>query len=109
MTDVEMTYTRDNYKVEWVDIGEGWCGDYDPTDPDDTPLLRFDVYRLVQTLRGEEWEPMDDASYCTAMPVHTDTMTLHRGLEAIMEAVYGKDSVKRVCEELSWMSPAWFD
>ena len=38
---------RGDRKVEWVDIGEGWNGDYDPDDPDDTALLRFDVLELT--------------------------------------------------------------
>ena len=39
---------RGGRKVEWIDIGEGWSGDYDPDDPDDIALLRFDVLELQQ-------------------------------------------------------------
>ena len=65
---------RGDRKVEWVDIGEGWNGDYDPDDPDDTALLRFDVLELtnIHGLFSDspvmEWEVLDDASYCTQMP-----------------------------------------
>ena len=34
---------KDRVKVEWVELGEGWWGDYDPDDPMDEELLRFDV------------------------------------------------------------------
>jgi len=44
ISDFEMI--RDNIMVEWVELGEGLCGDYNPDDPDDIELLRFDVSRL---------------------------------------------------------------
>jgi hypothetical protein len=34
----------DYYRVEFVQLGEGYSGDRDPTDPEDAELLRFDVY-----------------------------------------------------------------
>lgn len=64
------TFKREIIKVEWEHIGEGWSGDYNPDDPNDEPLLRFTVY-----IRGVwpefEWEQLEDASYCTQMPVGT--------------------------------------
>ena len=68
---------RGGRKGEWIDIGEGWSGDYNPDDPTDTPLLRFDVLELtkVEGLFSDspelEWEVLDDASYCTQMPADT--------------------------------------
>ena len=105
MTDTVMELVLDDYKVAWEDLGEGLYGDYDPENANDTAMLRFDVYRMV----SGEWEPMEDASYCTMMPTDTPKETLQAGLEAIMGAVYGKESVSRICDELSWMAPSWFD
>ena len=43
MTDTTvMALTQDNYRVEWVDLGEGLSGEYDPSNPDDVAMLRFD-------------------------------------------------------------------
>lgn len=103
---------RGNRKVEWVDLGEGWSGDYDPSDPEDEALLRFDV---LQAPEGEEpdwenfgnWELMDDASYCTQMPADSSEDILRRGAAIIMDATYGKSNIKKICEELSWISPGW--
>lgn len=93
--------------VEWVDLGEGWNGDYDPSDAGDAPLLRFDTYRKVDG----GWEPFDDGSYCTAMPVGTDEATLRSALWIIADEVHqtfaSGGSVKKVCEHLSWISPSW--
>lgn len=102
-----MNVTNGQFMAEWVDIGEGWDGNYNPSNPDDTPLLRFDTYRK----NGDEWEPIDDGSYCTAMPVDTPDNILLRALELIvadLNAVVDLNP-KRALEGLSWMSPAWFE
>ena len=62
-----MMLEEDGIRVEWEDIGEGICGDYNPEDPDDHPLLRFSVSILLDG----QWEAVEDASYCTQMPVDT--------------------------------------
>ena len=106
---------RGGRKVEWIDIGEGWSGDYNPDDPTDTPLLRFDVLELtkVEGLFSDspelEWEVLDDASYCTQMPADSSEADLRRGAEIIMAATYGKTNIKKICEELSWISPGWLE
>ena len=61
-----------NYKVEFVDIGEGLNGHYNPADPDDIPLLRFDSYTLV----NDNWEPIDNGSYCTQVRADADDRVL---------------------------------
>ena len=38
---LHLEYEEGGVRVCWEDIGEGICGDYDPDDPDDIPLLRF--------------------------------------------------------------------
>lgn len=106
MTDTTvMALTQDNYRVEWVDLGEGLRGEYDPSNPDDVAMLRFDCLTLVDG----EWEHMDHASYCTLMPADADNHLLYLGLAHIMRAIHGKDDVRRVCMDLSWINPGWFE
>jgi hypothetical protein len=108
---------RGGRKVEWIDIGEGWSGDYDPDDPDDIALLRFDVLELQQVHEpthadddeAHEWVAMDDASYCTMMPADSSEADLRRAAEIIMDATYGNTNIKKICEELSWISPGWLE
>lgn len=90
-------------KVELEDIGEGWSGDYNPEDSEDTPLLRFTVSRL----EDGNWEQVADASYCTRIPVDTPEDVQRKILSHIMAHVESNAasgaSVKRICEELSWV------
>lgn len=99
-----MELIRENRRVEFCYIGEGLDGDYNPKDRNDVPLLRFDIYELVDG----EWEAMDNGSYCTAMPVGTDHETIQRALKLIMDETFGQSRVKQAAEALSWMNPAWF-
>ena len=95
---------KDNVMVEWTELGEGIDGDYNPDDPEDVELLRFDVSRLV----NGEWEAIDDASYCTQIPVSATPEQRAKGLQFIMNEVYEWASqgysIKKLCERLSWIS-----
>lgn len=95
--------------VEWVDLGEGWCGDYNPDDPDDDALLRFDSF----VKDGLSWEPLDDGSYCTQVPVETDDETLRKLARIVVEELADSYSacggVKKAGERMSWISPRWLD
>lgn len=95
--------------VEFEDIGEGWNGEHEENDPADQPLLRFNVYRM----EDGAWAPVDDASYCTRVPVDTPDKTLDKLLLILMDRVYDLVadglSVKQLCEELSWIEPSWAD
>jgi len=112
---MEVSVIRGDRKVDWVDLGEGLSGDYDPSDPNDVAMLRFDVLELQQVHEpthadedeAHEWVAMDDASYCTQMPADTSDKILRRGATMLMNATYGKDNIKKICEELSWISPGW--
>jgi hypothetical protein len=94
-------------QVQWVNLGEGWDGDWRPDDPQDTNLLRFDL--LVR--EGEAWVDPGAASYCTQMPAGTARETLEAALRIILnrvEAAYRSgNGHKHVLEELSWMNAAW--
>lgn len=98
---------NDLIRVDWYDAGEGFCGDYNPEDPEDVHLLRFDVYRK----EGDDWLEVEDASYCTRMPYASDQELLVYSLYIIFKRYYDvlKDdpyrSVKKLGEELSWICP----
>lgn len=100
----ELSLTRGNVQVSWVSLGESLLGgDFDPAEPGDVEVLRFDVYEKI----GGEWEAVDDASYCTQVPVDTDTELLKQHLLQIMNTVYDRvmrgESIKKICESLSWL------
>lgn len=108
----EMQLIEDGVLVLWEYIDEGADGDWDPENPDDTPLLRFSVHQpdpeeLVDP--GWPWVQVDDGSWCTNMPVDTDTMLLGRALHYILsqvgDAVRAGESIDRVSQELSWLGP----
>lgn len=87
MSEIWVSSRRGNIIAEWEYIGEGWSGDYNPDDPDDTMLLRFSVKEFHKVSEfGGQWVEMDDASYCTQMPVDTDEKILRRALELILDA-----------------------
>jgi hypothetical protein len=99
-------FHRGRVIVQWVALGEGLCGDYNPDDPDDIEYLRFDILTIDNA--GCE-TPVDDASYCTLMPVSASDDDKRDALITIMDHVYSKvirgESIKRLCQQLSYISP----
>ena len=91
--------TRGKVTVELVSLNEGYNGDYDPEDPDDVSLWRFDVYY--------DGEPVDGCSYCTQVPLTASKAEVSAVLRTIMEAVYDKivndESASGICARLSWL------
>ena len=104
-----MEITKGNVKVCWVELGEGFNGDYDPEDPDDIELLRFDVMHLVDG----EWLYVESASYCTLFPVQADADLKAQALAILMDRFYEPVtqgiSIKKLAEEMSWIEPNWLD
>lgn len=97
-----MELIKDNVKVEWVELGEGWAGEYDPDDPDDEELLRFDV----SIFQNGEWE--DVISYCTQFPVKSTKEQQEKALAYLMDHFYEPltkgDGIKHIAAEMSWIS-----
>ena len=100
----ELRLSKGIVEVSFCSLGEGWDGDYDPEDPEDNDLLRFDVSRWD----GESMVAVDDASYCTQVPTNTPQHTLVLLLDFILSQVYygvvSGNSIKRMCERLSWIT-----
>jgi len=92
-------------KVELVELGEGWDGDYDPNDPNDEELFRFDVYLK----KDGKWIDPGDVSYCTQLPVTLTREKQRIALEIIVDRLYDQPVSywKKICEELSWIDTTW--
>lgn len=100
---------KDNVRVcLHTETNEGWSGDYDPEDPEDQLLFRFDVDRFVDG----QWQPVDDASYCTQLHSQLPEPVINRALEYLashlIEPASQGHSIKKTCEYLSWISSSWF-
>jgi hypothetical protein len=106
-TDEPVTIEGDGVRAEWVNIGEGVCGDFNPDDPEDVNLLRFDISYLT---KDNQWEEVEDASYCTNISSDTSEEKLVKALYAIWKEYvavisdYPYHSVKKLGERLSWIS-----
>lgn len=101
----ELTFTdleiiQGDVKVVWEWLGEGWSGDYNEKDPQDSPLLRFSCFRRA----GKEWNEFQDNSYCTRLPIDTLPEYLEMAANSIIDAV-NSSWPKRRLEELSWLCP----
>jgi len=85
------------------ETNEGWGGDYDPQDPEDEHLMRFSVDRLGA---DGEWLAVPEGSYCTGVANTASPEVVQRHLAFIMKAVKAPvlagDSIKKLCEQLSW-------
>jgi len=97
---------RGNLKIELEYIGEGWNGDYDPDNPDDEKLLRF---TCLMSNESEDWEQIDDASYCTRLPESISDEEAEKALRILMEGIENRGllSIKKECERLSWIGIDW--
>lgn len=101
-------------RVCFTDIGEGVSGDYNPDDPEDTPLLRVDCnVRVGLGYCGEdtdepEWLYPQDGSICTAIPTTTDDERLCELLGMIAKdlrkVVESDRSVKHAMDRYSWLT-----
>lgn len=105
-----MELIQDRVKVEWTDLGEGWGGYYDPDDPEDEELLRFDVSWLDD---DGEWIDPGDVSYCTRFPVKATREQKEKGLVILMNAFYDPlmsgYSGKKIGEQMSWIGLDWLE
>ena len=100
---------RGRVKVAWVNLNEGFYGDYDPEDPRDRNFLRFDLYYKANKKSG--WEEVSDGSYRTQLKLPTQLDTLEQALDLILDAAHQQiekvGKAKRICESLSWMNEKW--
>lgn len=102
-SDVYTALTLGTVRVELDFIGEGYGGDYDPDDAEDTQLLRISV--LAQNLEGE-WEIVENGSTCTNLDATRTspgarTFIVMGAMTAVKDTIDAGGSVKRAVEEMS--------
>ena len=96
----EMTITKGKLRATWEWIGEGFSGDYNEEDPNDAPLLRFSC----ELRHRGKWEDVEDASYCTTVPITTPRKELKVMLNTILKELANTyPDHKRAMEEMSWI------
>ena len=92
-----------NVSLNW-ECGEGCEGEYDSDDPEDSPMLRFDVYY--------EGELVDNGSQCTRLKATDNKNLLIEATKIILSKVedcsfgglsWAGGDFKRTMERLSWM------
>lgn len=95
------------FAVVLENIGEGQDGDYDPSDPEDEPLYRFHVERLVDGA----WEYVEDSSYCTQIRADIPRERAEQAARFLLRRIeeHGGPHLKRLCESLSWVGLADVD
>ena len=98
------TLEREDVRIEWVYLDEGFSGEYNPNDPDDVAFLRFDLMKKIDG----EWEYVENGSYCTHFSYDATTEQKKRGLELLMKHAYPllkkypeNNEIKRMAEKLS--------
>lgn len=60
----ELVRERGPVRAAWVCLGEGYNGDYDPANPEDEPLLRFDL--SVKDGDSGDFETVESRRTCFA-------------------------------------------
>jgi hypothetical protein len=97
-TDIDITSEDESLVLTWEYIGEGVSGDYDWVDPNDRPHLRFTV-----SVPGDEYNQVDDASYCTLMSPATPIELLEFFGNSILSVVQdNRSNYKRRLEYMTW-------
>ncbi len=106
---------RNDVKVMLEYIGEGFQGDF-VNNGIDMPLMRMSVVKKEYVEDGIDhpdwnWIEVDNASYCTQIPVDTDEILMNDFCKIVVDRVYksvmDEDSIKSLCRELSWANEAW--
>lgn len=107
--------SKGDVKVCLEYIGEGSNGDF-INDGIDKPLMRFSVVKKEPCDDDIDhpdwnWVEVDDSSYCTQIPVDTDKTIMTELasiiLNRVQESVMDEDSIKKLCQELSWIDEDW--
>lgn len=106
---------NDELSIEWVELGEGVWGDYNPDNPLDMELLRFDISisndaadrnDVYTEPTDDGWGAPQDGSYCTQVGVTTpEPIKLMLLAQMAVIAYQGMldGNLKRTAEWLSWV------
>ena len=102
-----LTIEEGRLMVAFENLHEGYNGDYNPDDPEDEELVRFSVYA---NYGDDDWQEVDDASYCTTIPINNPFELLEEKIKVIFKEyknveshILDYGSVKKLGEMLSWI------
>lgn len=98
---------RGDYRLTFLDDGEGLDGRYDPNDPLDIPCMRFFIEERIEN----EWVTIENTSYCTRvctqLPRNELTFAARWLLKRFVFAfTHSGASAKQSAAGLSWTSTA---
>lgn len=94
----ETTLVHGPWSILWEYIGEGYSGDYNPSDPGDRPLLRANL-----RFKGKD---VDNGSYCTLAHTGTSRQELARVSKLLFNALPAtpSESYKQAIEGWTWQT-----
>ena len=97
----EIEVHNEKYSLSFCYLGEGTDGDYDPENPDDVPLLRYDVCEKI----NGEWEPLRNGSACCQIKATEKRSHLKKAAKHMLEIVSKVDSeyLNNTVQLLSWI------
>lgn len=93
-------------RVALVCLGEGYNGEYDPTNPEDELLLRFDLFLKDET--NGEWMPAE--SRCTCLANEAPLQDKEAALDILLNRFYEaftnhiEQDLGALADELSYIS-----
>ena len=74
-------------------------GEYDPKNPNDTPLLRIDAWDMTE----EEKRSQQDTSFCTLLPITVPKEVLESVCRHVAITLVELPYWSRKMEEFSWL------
>ena len=105
-TNEKLVRERGPVRVAWVCLGEGYNGDFDPKNPEDELLLRFDV-----SVKGEDIGAfVTTESRCTCFAEKASTQDKEAALEILLDRFYDaytaepRRCLSTLADELSYIS-----
>jgi len=100
ITDPISVAEDEHWKVEATWIGEGMSEDYQETDPDDMPLMRFDVFDKTVD-KETDYYRYAPYSYCTFV-LATDTEACKRFVDRVLDILQNNHDPKSELELITW-------
>jgi len=98
------------FRVDWLDVGDGRFGDYDPNNPEDVALLSFSLSEK----KGEDWKPL--INLLTGLPVATPEAIRKKGTEMILARIgqvakkhAGTEKILEAAQAMSFIELSWFE
>lgn len=83
-TNNELVRERGPVRVAWVCLGEGYNGEYDPKDPEDELLLRFDVAVKDENIGSF----VTTESRCTCFAAKANDKAKEKALDILLDRFY---------------------